>query len=136
MTSPRTHSQEVALAGLTPGLPIAKASLPTHLASLGLQSTTPFTARNRTGCQGQVPSPAGLGRSGASAITSLRSARPAARPPGAVRPAPGGYGAHSLCGPGSPGELHEGRRAPAKCSSGAASLNPPSYPWWGSGGPA
>ena len=78
---------------------------------------------------GQVPSPAGLGRSGASALTSLRSARPAARPPGA--PCTGGRWARSLCGAGSPGQLEEGRRAPAKCSSGAASLNPPSYPWSG-----
>lgn len=78
---------------------------------------------------GQVPSPAGLGRSGASAITSLRSARPAARPPG--EPCTGGRWARSLCGAGSPGQLEEGHRAPAKCSSGAASLNPPSYPWSG-----
>lgn len=76
---------------------------------------------------GQVPSPAGLGRSGASAITSLRSTRPAARPP--VRPARADAGRAASAGPWSPGELEEGRRAPAKCSSGAASLNSPSYPW-------
>ena len=58
-------------------------------------------ARNRTRgpevmAYGQVPSPAGLGRSGASAISSLRSAQPAARPPGA--PCPSGRWARSLCG--------------------------------------
>ena len=48
-----------------------------------------------------------------------------------VRPARADAGRAASAGPGSPGELEEGHRAPAKCSSGAASLNPPSYPWSG-----
>ena len=48
-----------------------------------------------------------------------------------MRPARADAGRAASAGPGSPGELEEGRRAPAKCSSGAASLNPPSYSWSG-----
>lgn len=60
---------------------------------------------------GQVSSPAGLGQTEASACQFL-----------AVTSAP------PLRVPGVPAELQEGRRVPAKCSAGAASLKLPSCP--------
>lgn len=86
---------------------------------------------NRTSGPGSWPTvkfPALQDQGGQAPITSLQSTRPAARPPGA--PCTGGRWARSLCRAGVQAVApEEGRRAPAKCSSGPASLNPSSYPW-------
>lgn len=128
MTSPRSHSQEGSDA---------------HTLSVHLQSQYPLTwppsvfsphsssqlvAEPSPGGQGPGSSSllAGLGPTGASArqVPAVSSAWLYSLPASPVRPA--------SAGPGSPGELEEGRRAPAKCSADAASLRPPSYPGGGS----
>lgn len=109
-------------AGFPPSLSTSKADVPSPRPA-GLRSTLLSTAGGCTPppevrTHGQVSSPAGPGRADQALPPgrSLGSPRPWSRLP--VRLA--------SAGPGSPGGLEEGRRAPAKCSAGAASLQRPS----------
>lgn len=115
VTSPRSHSQEVALAGFTSPCPVCPLTWPPWI--YGPHSPPqPVAEPGTPRSEPRVKFPAPLDWRGQTLPPSL--------PCGQVRPAARPLLAPSLgpdAGARSAGELEEGRRAPAKCSAGAAS---------------